>query len=126
MALFALWINIHAGDFKEGSKHYYVNGKFWMRRKGKLFREKIDPSQIVKLEHASEESVVSLGGAAGWGMAGSVLLGPVGLLAGLLLGGKGQKVTFICVFKDGRKFLGTASSKLYFELQKSFLASSFN
>jgi len=29
------------------------------------------------LEEASEESVISIGGAAGWGVAGSVLLGPV-------------------------------------------------
>jgi hypothetical protein len=103
----ARFINIHAGDFEKRPNHYYKNGKFYMRIKGKFFPEKIYSSQIAKLELATEESVISLGGAAGWGIAGTVLLGPIGLLAGLILGGKGKKVTFICVFKDGRKFLGT-------------------
>jgi len=118
-------INVHAGDFKTGLEHQYVRGEFLMKHKGKFFREKIPSFQIEKLDLATEESIVSVGGAAGWGIAGSVLLGPVGLLAGLILGGMGKDVTFICKFKDGRKFLGTASSNLFHELQKVFLASSF-
>lgn len=59
------------------------------------------------------------------GLAGTVLLGPAGLLAGLILGGRGKETTFICVFKDGRKFIGTASSGVFVELQKHVLASSF-
>lgn len=118
-------INVHAGDFKKGKYHEHIFGKLHMRIKGKLLRETISPSQIVKLEHATEESVVNLGGAAGWGMAGSLLLGPVGLLAGLLLGGRGQDITFICVFKDGRKFLGTASSKVFAALRKEALSVAF-
>ena len=118
-------INIHAGNFKKGLAHQFVHGKFLMQSEGKFFREKILPSQIEKLEHASEASVVSLGGAAGWGIAGSVLLGPVGLLAGLIVGGRGQDVTFICVFKDGRKFIGTASSKTYSDLRTAVLSATF-
>jgi len=118
-------INVLAGDFIAGLEHQYVHGKFLMKKKGAFFREEILPSEMEKLELASEEAVVSIGGAAGWGLAGSVLLGPVGLLAGLVLGGKGKDVTFIVKFKDGRKFLGTASSKVFDELQKKMLVSSF-
>jgi hypothetical protein len=39
------------------------------------------------------------------------------LLAGLLAGGRGKDVTFVCKLKDGRKFLATAPSKTYTELQ---------
>ena len=118
-------INIHAGDFKKGNESQYVHGKFIMKNKGKFLREKIELSEIARLEAASEESVISIGGAAGWGFAGSVLLGPTGLLAGLILGGKGKDTTFVCEFKDGRKFLGTASSKVFNELKKQTMASSF-
>lgn len=118
-------IDVHAGDFKKGNESQYVHGKFIMKNEGKFLREKIKPSEIARLEEASEESVVSIGGAAGWGIAGSVLLGPAGLLAGLVLGGKGKDTTFICEFKDGRKFLGTASSKVFNELKKQTMASSF-
>jgi len=53
------------------------------------------------------------------------LLGPAGLLAGLILGAKGKDTTFVCEFKDDRKFLGTASSKVFNELKKQTMASSF-
>jgi hypothetical protein len=118
-------IDVHAGSFKKGKDSQYVHGKFLMKNEGSFFREKILSSKIDKLELATEESVISIGGAAGWGVAGSVLLGPIGLLAGLILGGKSKDITFICVFKDGRKFLGTASSSVYTALQKVTMIDKF-
>ena len=118
-------INIHAGSFKKGLEHQYLRGKFIMKNEGKFFREKIPLSEVATVEIATEESVISLGGAAGWGLAGSILLGPVGLLAGLVLGGKGKDITFVCVFKDGRKFLGATSEKVFNELQNNMRALSF-
>ena len=118
-------INIHAGDFKASNEHQYVRGKFIMKNTGSFFREKIASAEVAKLEEASEESVISVGGLAGWGLAGSVLLGPAGLLAGLLLGGKSSDTTFICEFKDGRKFLGTASSKVFGNIKRQFVSLEF-
>jgi len=118
-------IDIHAGDFKQGNDSQYVHGNFLMKKSGAFLREKIPSSQIEKVEMASEEAVISAGGAAGWGLAGSILLGPVGLIAGLILGGKGKDITFVCKFKDGRKFLGTASAGVFNELQKVVMANSF-
>ena len=65
---------------------------------------------------ATEDNVKRLGGTVGWGVVGATLLGPVGLLAGLLLGGKGKDVTFIMKLKDGRKLLGTVDGKTYTKL----------
>lgn len=106
-----------AGDFKEGKEHQFVGGILIMRSAGKFLREKIQLEQIQSLEPASEEAVKRVGGTVGWGIAGAALLGPVGLLAGLIVGGKGKDVTFVCQLKDGRKFLAIASSKIYTALQ---------
>lgn len=118
-------IDVHAGNFKKGLEHQYLRGKLIMKNNGRFFREGISLSEVSTIEIATEESVVNLGGAAGWGIAGSVLLGPVGLLAGLILGGRGKDVTFACVFKDGRKFLGTTSEKTFNDLQNNIKALSF-
>ena len=112
---------VHAGDFVTGSSHQFVggasSGTFIMRVEGKFLREKIQASEVEEVCVASEENVKRIGGTVGWGIAGAALLGPVGLLAGLILGGRKKEVTFICKFKDGRKFLGTAPQKVYTQIQ---------
>ena len=65
---------------------------------------------------ATEENVKRLVGTIGWGAVGAALLGPVGLLAGLLAGGRGKSVTFVCKLKDGRRFLASAPSKVYIQM----------
>ena len=75
-------------------------------------------TMISSVDIATEESVKRVGGTVGWAAAGGLLLGPVGLLAGALLGGRGKKVTFICVLSNGRKFLAEADADIY----KKFLA----
>ena len=73
----------------------------------------ITRSEVEEVSLATEENVKRLGGTVGWGVAGAALLGPIGLLAGLLLGGKGKDVTFILKLKDGRKMLATTDSKTF-------------
>ena len=104
---------VHAGDFAKGKDSQFVGTTLTMKNTGKFFREDIPASKIAELTPASEESVKKLGGTVGWGIVGGALLGPVGLLAGLLAGGRGKEVTFICVLEDGRKFMATAPSKVY-------------
>ncbi|MBF9235631.1 hypothetical protein [Microvirga alba] len=108
---------VHAGDFRKGNEHQFLRGKLLMKKPKGFFRETVRLDAVESVEVASEESVKRLGGTIGWGVAGAVLLGPVGLLAGLLAGGRGKDVTFVCKLKDGRKFLATASSKMFVELQ---------
>lgn len=70
-------------------------------------------SDVEEVTVATEDSVKKFGGAAGWGAVGALALGPVGLLAGVILGGNKKEVTFVARFKDGRKFLATVDSKTY-------------
>lgn len=110
---------VHAGDFKAGRYHYLQKPRFWrggklvMRRRRRIFRETVKFKKIVSVEPANQESVKRAGGTIGWGVAGAALLGPMGMLAGLIAGGQGADVTFVCKLKDGRKFLGTMKSKDY-------------
>lgn len=110
---------VHAGDFRKGKDHQFLRGNLIMKKPKGFFREKINVAQVETVDVASEESVKRIGGTLGWGVAGGLLLGPVGLLAGLLAGGVGKDVTFVCKLKDGRKFLATAPSKIFVELQAS-------
>lgn len=108
---------IHGGDFKIGKHHQFTGKKWILKTKGKFFKECIKADKIETLEVASEENVKNLGGAVGWGIAGGLLTGGVGLLAGALLGGQGKNVTFICKLKDGRKFMATAKNKDFIKMQ---------
>lgn len=111
-------IKIHAGDFPAGKAEttFSVIGMPWKSGDG-LTGESIHFNAIESLELASEDSVKRIGGTLGWGAAGALILGPVGLLAGLLAGGRGKDVTFVCKFKDGRKMLATTDSKTYTKMQ---------
>jgi len=136
-------INIHAGDFATGKgssfvskakggtllleKSEYETKTFWTGDTGSVMsilsghekkrHEHVTTDQIGSLEVASEESVKRFGGTVGWGIAGALVLGPIGAMAGLLTGGRGKDVTFICKLKDGRKFLATVPSKTFMALQ---------
>ena len=107
---------VHAGDFDTDTGSVISNGVILKTDKypeGEHFYFK----RIVELEVASEESVRKIGGTVGWAAVGGVVLGPAGLLAGLLLGGKKKEVTFVAKFDDGRKLLATADSKSFTKLQ---------
>lgn len=120
-----------AGDFLNDAKvHEFKSNGFVMCKQSSGFlsglaegvlgvkkRETIPFAEIESLEVASEESVKRIGGTIGWGAAGAVLLGPAGLLAGLLLGGKSKEVAFVCKLKDGRKFLAVADSGTFQKIQ---------
>jgi hypothetical protein len=81
-----------------------------IRGKSEAEGEKIDlKDSLESVAVQTEAETRSLLGAAGWGLVGSWLLGPAGLLLGALWGGRKQKeVCFAAQLKDGRKFLGLA------------------
>jgi len=110
-------IKIHAGDFLKGDSTYFF-GQLSLRTEEHSFTgEKIPDTELESVDIATEESIKKLGGTLGWGAAGAVLLGPVGLLAGLLLGGRKKEVTFVARLKDGRRMLATTDSKTFTRLQ---------
>lgn len=110
-------LKVHAGDFTTGKNSQFLNGVFLMDTGKRGFFgvkwERIPATELAEVEEASEESVKRLGGTVGWGLAGAALLGPVGLLAGLLAGGRGKDVTFAATFKDGRRLLASAPAKAF-------------
>lgn len=115
-------MTVHAGDFPKGKGSIGFGQITFPWRPGDGFTgETISVKELEAVEIATDETVKKVAGTVGWGVAGAVILGPVGLLAGLLLGGRKTDVTFVARFKDGRKFLGTAESKAY----KALLAAVF-
>ena len=111
-------IKILAGDYPKGTAQFSSHSITlpWQAGDGFWGGKSLKTSEIGEIDIASEESIKRIGGTVGWGAAGAVILGPVGLLAGLLLGGKSKEVTFVVRFKDGTKMLATADSKTYTKL----------
>lgn len=112
-------IKIHAGDLDHGSWDF--NGMFGSATmfrastkdhmwKGETYNFGTDVEHVEALD---EEKVKKFAGTAGWGLAGAVLLGPLGAIGGVLLGGNKKEVVFACYFKDGRKFMATTDSKTF-------------
>lgn len=110
-------IKVHAGDFLEGDSSFSWGSLFLRTEENKSVGELIQLTELESVEIATEENVKRMAGTLGWGAAGGLILGPVGLLAGLLLGGKKKEVTFIAKFKDGRKLLASTDSKIFTKLQ---------
>jgi hypothetical protein len=110
-------VTVHAGDFLKGDGQYSF-GSFMLRTEAHPWAgETIPATSLETIEVASEEAVKKVGGTIGWAAAGAVVLGPVGLLAGLLLGGKKKEVTFVAKFKDGRKLLATTDGPAFIKMQ---------
>ena len=62
-------------------------------------------SDIKNIEEITEENKVRVLGAAGWGLLGTLVAGPFGLVAGAILGGRGKSVVFAVEFHDGKRAL---------------------
>lgn len=110
-------IKLLAGNFGTGSA--MLGGKTITVPRpdlGVFKHEQIHFPMLASVQVATEENVKRVGGTVGWGVAGAALLGPVGLLAGLLVGGRGKDVTFITELKDGRRFMGTTDAGTYKKL----------
>ena len=61
------------------------------------------PGDIQIIEEIDEDTYRSAGGAAAWAIAGGVLTGGIGFLAGAAFGGRRrQNTSFLVVFRDGQ------------------------
>jgi hypothetical protein len=79
--------------------------------------ESVHAAEIASLEVVGQATGKSFGGAAVAGIAGGLVLGPVGLLAGALAGGNRDAVTFQLTLRDGRRVLGSAKPAAFQALQ---------
>lgn len=91
---------------------------------GKGFRStKYLPEDIETMQQMDEETYRSAGGAAGWGIAGGVLTGGLGLLAGAAIGGRRRhQAIYLIRMRDGKHvaFQKTDKSALK-ALQKHYI-----
>lgn len=78
----------------------------------------INKTNVIDYEVVDQESRKSAASAVGRGLVGSLLLGPVGALAGLSAKSKGTHVLAI-QFKDGKKSLIEIDDKKYKVIMKS-------
>lgn len=90
--------SLAAGSFNFGMIGLTPKGTVWGGPQVYSLKNDCTDLQLV-----DERSNVKVAGAAGWGVAGALVAGPVGLLAGAILGGKGQKAVFMATFSDGKR-----------------------
>ena len=69
--------------------------------------------RIESVDVATEQSIKRLSGTLGWGAVGAAVLGPVGMLAGLLAGGNTKEVTYVAVLEGGWVFVATSDVKTF-------------
>ena len=69
--------------------------------------------KLRSVELQTEESVKKVSETLGWGLAGGLIFGPTGFLAGILLGGNKKEVCALCELKDGRRFLAVMATRTY-------------
>ncbi|MBI2566870.1 MAG: hypothetical protein HYV63_07565 [Candidatus Schekmanbacteria bacterium] len=110
-------IVVHAGDFLVGDGSFSF-GSFTLKTAAhKIVGETIPVSELLTLEVASEENKQKLAGMLGWSALGFFAFGPIGVLAGLLGGGRRKQVTFAAQFKDRRKLLATTDNATFIKLK---------
>lgn len=112
-------IKVVAGDLDKGTWQFVgIFGACSMTRastskslwKGETYDLKTD---VESVEQLTEEKVKQVAATAAWGVAGAVILGPLGAIGGMLVGGNKTEVAFVCNLKDGRKFMATTDSKTW-------------
>jgi hypothetical protein len=100
-------VNVLGGDVQQGEWQFEGNtlwGPF----------EQIELNGEVKsVTMQTEEGAKNIAHTLGWGLAGGLVLGPAGAIAGMVFGGNRKQVCAMVELKDGRKFLATMDSKIY-------------
>jgi len=111
-------VQIHGGDFgrRRATVGRSLLGRNTLRIPQGLFRKPAVVRlnrEVASLQIADASTVKSFAGAAGAGLVGGLVLGPVGLLAGGLAGGNRRSASFVCKLADGRRFVGTTDRRTF-------------
>lgn len=112
-------IKILAGDFLDGHAAY---------EPGSITIEtvvypwpgvKISTQEIRDVTLVSESSYRDVSSSVSLGLAGAMVLGPIGAVAGLMLAGEKDEVTFSLALRDGRSMLCAADGCTYRKLEST-------
>lgn len=115
-------ITVLAGDFLQGDGEYR-DGVFTLRTSLHPWPGITLPLSSFKcVEVANEDSINNIKDAIGFGVAGAMLLGPIGAIAGFMLAGKETEVTFLATLKDDRKLLVAVDGNTFEEISRKFAA----
>lgn len=112
-------LKILSGDFSEKGCLVSSLGTFSIIESNGFLSKKTETilnNNIERVELMTEEKAKSFLGAAGLGIAGAIVLGLLGAVAGLLAGGNKKEICFACYLKDGKKFMAVADAKTYQKL----------
>lgn len=117
-------VTVLAGDFLQGDGEY-TDGVFTLRTSLHPWPGITLPlSSFKSVEVANEESINNIKDAIGFGfgVAGAMLLGPIGAIAGFMLAGKETEVTFLATLKDDRKLLAAVDGTTFDEIFRRIAA----
>ncbi|WP_237881331.1 hypothetical protein [Pseudomonas sp. PGPR40] len=106
-------IIVLAGDFPQGDGEYHLGTLTLKTSLKPRLGASFPVSEFKELIVQNTESNKNIKTAIGLGLAGALLLGPVGAIAGYLLAGKNTEVTFMATMKDGAKLLAATDSDTY-------------
>lgn len=103
-------MKVLAGDWKADSpiaikKSFLGRPVALLMPKGTFSFETLQLRDVASLDIVTEDNKASIAGKLGWGAAGLVVLGPLGLLAGVLGGGNKRDRIMAISTRDGRKAL---------------------
>lgn len=109
-------VKVLAGDFLQGEGEYRGSTLTLETPLYPWPGVNISVNTIKSLEIASSSSGTDVENAIGLGLAGAMVLGPVGAAAGMMLARNETEVTFWATLKDGRKFLAATDERTYKKL----------
>lgn len=116
-------MHIVAGDLAKGEWVGFQEGRLTGMR-GPNRQEVILTGNILSVEKVDEKKRKEIKATAGWAVAGLVALGPLGMLAGLFMGGNTEDVVVIVELKGskgGRKFMGVTTTEGYVTLRRIYM-----
>ncbi|MFJ2362427.1 hypothetical protein ACIPIN_01695 [Pseudomonas sp. NPDC087697] len=112
-------ITVISGDYLAGDAEFQSGLLILKSALNPSLELKMPVAKLETLETATEKVVNRKGSAIRWSLAGALLLGPVGLVAGWLLCDKEREITFYAKFKDGSCLLATTDSDTYSKISAS-------
>lgn len=103
------------------NKHRFTNTHLVLCDDTRWWPDRIPRSDIQSIEVKTEEEAHRIARTAGWGVAGALVAGPLGAIAGGWFGGKRKDVTFCLTLKDGTQFIALTDARTFNDLSSPLM-----